>query len=121
VLFSSNQEELKQQMDTGNPDEWMTAAPQIATGSRRQVVENGPDVMNSDNDSDDEQHGDEILDGYLGIKTDAHGNPIGKEHHMETSQADQMRREAKASRAGGLRSGVGPGKMDKCVTKGHPS
>jgi hypothetical protein len=41
-----------------------------------------------ESDSDNEQHGDEILDEYIGIKTDAHGNPIGKEHHMETSQAD---------------------------------
>jgi hypothetical protein len=86
MFFSSNQEELKQQMNTENIDEWMTTASHIATESRRQVIEDGPDVMNSDNDSDNEQHGDEILDGYIGIKTDAHGNPIGKEHHMETSQ-----------------------------------
>jgi hypothetical protein len=99
----------------------MTTASQIATGSRIQVPENGPDVMNSESDSDNEQHGDEILDGYNGIKTDAHGNPIGKEHHVETSQADQMRREAKASGSGSLQSGVGPGQTDTCVTKSHPS
>jgi hypothetical protein len=121
MCFSSGQEELKSQMNTEKLDEWMTTTSQIATGNRRPVPENGPDVMNSESDSDEEQHGDEILDGYKGIKTDAHGNPSGKEHHMETNQEDQMRREAKASGAGGLRSGVGPGQMDTCVTKGHPS
>jgi hypothetical protein len=121
MFFSSDQEELERQIDTEKLDEWMTTASQIAIGSRKQVPQNGPDVMNSERDSDNEQHGDEILDGYIGIKTDAHGNPIGKKHHMETSQADQMRREAKASGAGSLRSGAGPGQTDTCVTKGHPS
>jgi hypothetical protein len=77
--------------------------------------------MNSESDSDNEQHGDEILNGYIGIKTDEHGNPIGKEHHMENRQADEMRREAIASGAGGLRSAVGPGQTDTRVTKGHHS
>jgi hypothetical protein len=90
-------------------------------GIHRKVPEDGPDVMNSDNDSDNEQHGDEIMDGYIGIKTDAHGNPLSKEHQMETSQADQMRREAKTSRGGGLCSGVGSGQTDTCVAQGHPS
>jgi hypothetical protein len=50
-------------LQSGKLDEWMTTALQIATGSRRQVPEDGPDVMNSESDSDNEQHGDEIQDG----------------------------------------------------------
>jgi hypothetical protein len=100
IFCATNQEELKHHVDPSKIDEWMTTASQIAIGSRRRVPENGPDVMNSERDSDNEQHGDEILDGHLGIKTDAHGNPLGKEHHMETSQAELIRRAAKMASVG---------------------
>jgi hypothetical protein len=119
IFFSSDQEDLKHHANPTKDAEWMATASQIATGYRRQVPENGPDVMKSESDSDNAQHGDVIPDGYRGISVNVDGDPIGTEHHMETSQADQMRREA-ASGAGGLRSGVGPGKTDTCVTKGHP-
>jgi hypothetical protein len=121
MFFSSDQEELRNQRNGEKIYEWMRTASQIATWNRRQVIENGPDVMNSESDSDNEQHEDEILDGYVWIKTDAHGNPLSKEHQMETSQADRMRREAKTSRAGGLCSGVGPGSTDTRVANSHPS
>jgi hypothetical protein len=117
IFFSSDQEDLKHHADPTTVAEWMATASQIATGYRRQVPENGPDVMNSESDSDNEQHGDVILDGYKVISVNADGDPIGTEHRMETSQGDG---EA-ASGAGGLRSGVGPGQTDTCVTKGHPS
>jgi hypothetical protein len=44
---------------------WMCIAAQVATGNRRRVLEDGPDVMNSDEeDAVKEEHGDEITDGY---------------------------------------------------------
>jgi hypothetical protein len=43
---------------------WMSIAAQVATGNRRRVQEDGPDVMNSDEeDALKEEHGDEIADG----------------------------------------------------------
>jgi hypothetical protein len=36
---------------------WMNAAAQIAVGGRKQVLENGVDVCNSESDSEDEDHG----------------------------------------------------------------
>jgi hypothetical protein len=52
LLFSSDQEELKDYVDPSMVGEWMVTASQIATGGRRQVPEDGPDVMNSESDSD---------------------------------------------------------------------
>jgi hypothetical protein len=41
--------------------EWMITAARVATGSRRRVLEDGPDVMNSDDeDSKQEEHGDKL-------------------------------------------------------------
>jgi hypothetical protein len=112
----------------------MTIASQIATGNRRQVPENGPDVMNSESDSDNDQHGDVIMNGYVGISVNANGDATGSEHHMSNSQAEQMRRGAMDARAqgsqgigseervaGGARVSAGSGQTDTCVTKGHPS
>jgi hypothetical protein len=44
---------------------WMITAARVATGSRRQVLENGPDVMNSgDEDAVKEEHGEELTGMY---------------------------------------------------------
>jgi hypothetical protein len=41
--------------------EWMITAARVATGGRRRVLEDGPDVMRSDDeDSKVEEHGDEL-------------------------------------------------------------
>jgi hypothetical protein len=99
IFFSTNQEELKHHVDPSKINEWMTTESQIATRNRRQVPENGPNVMNSESDSDNEQHGDVIMNGYQGISVNSNGDPIGSEYHMTTSQADQMRRMAGGSSA----------------------
>jgi hypothetical protein len=45
--------------------EWMITAARVATGSRRRVLEDGPDVMNSDDeDSKKEEHGDKLTGMY---------------------------------------------------------
>jgi hypothetical protein len=97
IFFSTDQEELKQYVDPAKIDEWMTTASEIAAGSRRQVPENGPDVMNSESDSDNEQHGDMIMNGYVGISANSNSDPTGSEHHMTTSQAEQPGGTAKES------------------------
>jgi hypothetical protein len=44
---------------------WMITAARVATGSRRRVLENGPDTMNSgDEDAVTEEHGDELSGMY---------------------------------------------------------
>jgi hypothetical protein len=44
---------------------WMNTAAKVATGSRRRVLENGPDVMNSeDEDAVKDDHGDELTGVY---------------------------------------------------------
>jgi hypothetical protein len=44
---------------------WMITAARIATGNRRRVLENGPDVMNSeDEDAVKENHGEELTGMY---------------------------------------------------------
>jgi hypothetical protein len=72
--------------------QWTNLSSQIATAGRRQVVEDGRDTSNSDSDSDTEQHGDVILDGYFGDKTDSNGNPIGCERRITNEQAEAQRR-----------------------------
>jgi hypothetical protein len=37
---------------------WMHTAAQVSTGGRRQVLENGPDVCDSESDSENEDHGE---------------------------------------------------------------
>jgi hypothetical protein len=45
--------------------EWMITAARIATGNRRRVLEDGPDVMNSeDEDSKKEEHGEKLTGMY---------------------------------------------------------
>jgi hypothetical protein len=44
---------------------WMTTAARVATGNRRRVLEDGPDVMNSDDeDSKKDEHGEELKGMY---------------------------------------------------------
>jgi hypothetical protein len=75
----------------------MNLSSQIATAGRRQVAEDGPDTCNSDSDSDTEQHGEVILDGYVGVKTDSNSNPIGSEHKITNEQAEAQRRAAQST------------------------
>jgi hypothetical protein len=56
------------------------------------VAEDGPDTFNSESDSDSEQHGDVIMDAYVGIKTDSNGNPVSAEHKISSEQAESQRR-----------------------------
>jgi hypothetical protein len=82
-------------------DEWMSTASQIATGGRRQVPEDGPDVINSESDSDNEQHGDQLTGAYIGISTNSNGDPESNVHHMENSQAHMARLLAKVASSTG--------------------
>jgi hypothetical protein len=97
LFFTSDQEELKNHVDLSKIDEWMSTASQIATGGRRQVPEDGPDVINSESDSDNEQHGDQLTGAYIGTETDSNGDPKGSTPRMENSYADLVRLQARGA------------------------
>jgi hypothetical protein len=44
---------------------WMHMAAQVSVGGRKQVLEDGADVCNSESDSDHEDGGDELTGAYL--------------------------------------------------------
>jgi hypothetical protein len=55
---------------------WMRTAAQIATGGRRQVLENGADTCNSESDSENEEHGEELKGAYTAdVPLDSNGQP----------------------------------------------
>jgi hypothetical protein len=55
---------------------WMNTASQVSTGNRRQVREDGADVLNSsDSDSETEERGDVITGMYTSDMLDAEGKP----------------------------------------------
>jgi hypothetical protein len=55
---------------------WMNTAAKVATGNRRRVLENGPDVMNSDEeDALKEEHGD-VLEGMYTPGMDPEKGPV---------------------------------------------
>jgi hypothetical protein len=76
---------------------WMNMSSQIATAGRVQVLEDDRDTFNSDSDSDNERHGEVILDGYKGIKTDSQGNPMGSGYKISNAQVAATR-QASATR-----------------------
>jgi hypothetical protein len=97
LFFAIDQEELKSQVVPSKIDEWMSTASQIATGGRRQVPEDGPDVINSESDSDNEQREDLLTGAYIGVSTDSHGDPKGSAQHLENRQADLLRLQARGA------------------------
>jgi hypothetical protein len=71
--------------------EWMITAARVATGSRPRVLEDGPDVMNSDDeDSKMEEHGDELHGCFVGCSSLA-------DSRMSEQQAQALRAKAASS------------------------
>jgi hypothetical protein len=55
---------------------WMNTVAQVATGNRKMVLENGPDVMNSDDDDAlEEEHGN-VLTGVYTSEMDPSQGPL---------------------------------------------
>jgi hypothetical protein len=66
--------------------QWMITAARVATGSRPRVLEDGPDVMNSDDeDSKKDEHGEELTGMY------ANGCSTLEEARMTEQQAQVQR------------------------------
>jgi hypothetical protein len=71
---------------------WMHTAAHVSTGGRRQVLENGPDVCDSESDSENEDHG-EVLSGMYtaNIPLDSKGQPIDARYKLSAEQASALR------------------------------
>jgi hypothetical protein len=67
---------------------WMSTAAKVATGNRRRVLEDGPDVMNSDEeDALKEEHGDE-LEGMYTAGMDPEKGPVKLTQAQVLAQKD---------------------------------
>jgi hypothetical protein len=77
---------------------WMHTAKQISVGGRRQVLEDGADVCNSESDSENEDHG-EILTGMYtsDIPVDQEGVPLTSAYKLTPEQAAVLRWAAKST------------------------
>jgi hypothetical protein len=96
VFYRSDQLDSLEPETAAKVPGWMHSAEQISIGGRRQVLEDGSDVFNSESDPDtDDDHGSEIKDAYQGIHTDSHGDSLGTIHKVPTEQANAMRASAK--------------------------
>jgi hypothetical protein len=74
---------------------WMNSAAQIAVGGRKQVLEDGADVCNSESDSENEDHGEVLTGVYTPeIKVDSQGRPMSAGHKLFQEQAKAMRAQA---------------------------
>jgi hypothetical protein len=73
----------------------MHTAGQISIGGRKQVLENGADVCDSESDSENEDHG-EVLSGMYtkDIPLNSKGQPIDARHKLSTEQASTLRAQA---------------------------
>jgi hypothetical protein len=80
--------------------QWMHTAEQISIGGRKQVLEDGPDVGNSESDSDHEDRGDELTGVYVGMKLDSQGRPVDQSHKLANDQANALRAVASHAASG---------------------
>jgi hypothetical protein len=55
---------------------WMNTAAQVATGNRKMVLEDGPDVMNSDEDDATKEEQGEVLTGMYTYEMDPNQGPM---------------------------------------------
>jgi hypothetical protein len=78
--------------------QWMHTAKEISIGGRGQVLEDGNDVCNSESDSENEEHGDELTGCYKGIPVDDQGNPLSAAYKLSPGQAAALRWEAQQSK-----------------------
>jgi hypothetical protein len=82
-------------IDPSKVPSWMNAAAQVSVGGRRQVLEDGADVCNSESDSENEDHGEESKGVYTpDVPLDSKVRPIDARHELSSAQADTLRAQA---------------------------
>jgi hypothetical protein len=75
----------------------MHTAAQVSIGGRKQVLEDGADVCNSDSDSENEDFGEELTGMYKNIPLDSKVRQVDARYKLSSTQAAALR--AKAERA----------------------
>jgi hypothetical protein len=77
---------------------WMHTAAQVSTGGRKQVLENGPDVCDSERDSENEDHGENLSGMHTAdIPVDSKGCRIDAQCKLSAEQASALRSQATQS------------------------
>jgi hypothetical protein len=69
----------------------MHTVNEISIGGRRQVLQDGNDVCDSESDSKNEEHGEELTGCYLGIPLDKDGNPLSAAYRLSSERAAALR------------------------------
>jgi hypothetical protein len=97
-FFSSDSQEFEGLNIANKVPEWMHTAKEISIGGRRQVLEDGHDVCDSESDSENEGHGDELTGMYTSeIPVDEKGRPVSSAYKLSTDQANALRMGARCS------------------------
>jgi hypothetical protein len=91
VFFSANSSDFGGLDIADKVRLWMHTAAQVSTGGRRQVLENGPDVYDSENDSENEDHGEVLSVMYTP------DIPLDARHKLSEAQANALRAQAAQS------------------------
>jgi hypothetical protein len=83
----------------------MNMANEISIGRRRQVLEDGADVCNSESDSENEDHGDVLTGCYVGIPLDDQGNQLSASYKLSEQQAAARSPDSTTGPAEGISEG----------------
>jgi hypothetical protein len=97
-FFTADSQDFGDHYIAANGEKWMNMAEQVSVGGRKQVLEDGADVCNSESDSDHKDRGDELIGAYVGMELDSQGRPVNQDHKLTPEQASAQRaRAAKAT------------------------
>jgi hypothetical protein len=94
---------VKKRLPQGRNDRefpWLSSTwePCISASlGRKQVPEDGRDVCDTESDSENEEHGEELTGCYVDIPVDEHGNPLSAAYKLSSEQAAALRWSASTS------------------------
>jgi hypothetical protein len=97
-LYSSDSPDLVASDVVDKVPLWMNTAKEISIGGRRQDLEDEADVCNSESDSKNEEHGEELTGCYVGPPVDEHGNQLSASYKLSEQQAAALRWESQQSK-----------------------
>jgi hypothetical protein len=91
IFYSSESPQIGATEIGSKVPEWMHTVKEISIGGRRQVLEDGNDVCDSESDSENEDHGEVLTGCCKGILVDKDGNPLSAEHKLAQEQVAALR------------------------------
>jgi hypothetical protein len=90
-FFSSDSQEFGSLDIASKAPQSMHTAKEVSIEGRRQVLEDRDDVCDSESDSENEEHGDELSLVYKNVPLDDKGNPISGTCKPTSEQANVLR------------------------------